>query len=63
MGREFLREEEVHINDDEVTISRKTYNDLLELVLKLRALEGAGVDNWDGYDYAMEELEKVTCGK
>ena len=26
--------------------------------LKLSALEGAGVDNWEGYDYAMEELWK-----
>ena len=23
---------------------------------KLQALENAGVDNWDGYDWAMEEL-------
>ena len=24
---------------------------------KLNALENAGVDNWSGYDFAMEELE------
>jgi len=24
---------------------------------KLRHLEGAGVDNWDGYDFAMESME------
>lgn len=27
---------------------------------KLIALENAGVDNWSGYSYAMEELENIT---
>ncbi len=26
---------------------------------KLRALENAGVDNWDGYDDAMDEIQKA----
>lgn len=30
--------------------------DLREDAAKLRALEQAGVDNWSGYDYAMEIL-------
>jgi hypothetical protein len=27
-----------------------------EKLAKLQALENGGVDNWDGYDFAMEEL-------
>jgi len=30
--------------------------DVEEDLRKLRALESAGVDNWSGYDFAMEEL-------
>ncbi len=30
---------------------------LIESLQKLDALEAAGVDNWDGYDYAMELME------
>jgi len=42
-------------NQDTVTISRKVYEDLLDDSFKLNCLENAGVDNWSGYDYAMEE--------
>lgn len=28
----------------------------------LLALEGAGVDNWSGYDYALEALEDEDAG-
>jgi hypothetical protein len=37
-----------------VTITEKEYNSLLEDSKWLQALEGAGVDNWEGYDYAKE---------
>lgn len=40
--------------DDMVTISKKEYNSLLEDVRWLRALENAGVDSWDGIDFAQE---------
>lgn len=40
-----------------VTISLKEYEELLENQDKLYALEAAGVDNWSGYDIAMEYLE------
>ena len=40
-----------------VTITRKEYESLLKDSEVLGALEGAGVDNWQGYDYAMELLE------
>ena len=40
----------------EITITE--YRELLADQKKLMALEGAGVDNWDGYDYAMDILNK-----
>lgn len=42
--------------EETVTISKKEYDSLQEDMLKLRCLENAGVDNWDGYDFAMEEF-------
>jgi hypothetical protein len=45
-------------NKDTVTITKEEYNSLLESDNKLTALEGAGVDNWEGYDYAMEMLRE-----
>ena len=40
-----------------VTISKKEYDELVEDQKMLRALEGAGVDNWEGYNYAMQLLK------
>jgi len=42
--------------EETVTITKKHYNDLLEDSRQLQCLENAGVDNWDGYSYAMEEF-------
>jgi len=39
-----------------VTITVDEYERLLEDSRILLALQGAGVDNWEGYDYAMAEL-------
>jgi hypothetical protein len=41
-----------------VTISKKEYESLLEDSEFLSALQGAGVDNWDGYDYAIELMNE-----
>ena len=41
-----------------VTISADQYEQLLEDSSWLSALRGAGVDNWEGYDYAMEILRE-----
>lgn len=41
-----------------VQITKEEYEELLAYRRKLWALEGAGVDNWEGYDYAMESLEQ-----
>lgn len=38
---------------------QKTLNELEEDSLWLSCLEGAGVYNWQGYDYAVEMLEEI----
>lgn len=38
-----------------VTIPRDEYNTLLSESAFLNCLYNAGVDNWDGYEYAQEE--------
>lgn len=46
------------MENDTVTIPRKMYEGLIESQRWLSALESAGVDNWDGYDFAKEILEE-----
>lgn len=36
-----------------ITIPKEEYESLKEDSLFLSCLEAAGVDNWDGYDYAI----------
>lgn len=43
-------------DDDYIIITRSSYNTLLRAEKKLEALEDAGVDNWEGYGYAMEQF-------
>lgn len=43
-----------------VLIEVGEYNSLLESQDRLQALEGAGVDNWDGYSDAMEALRDAS---
>ena len=40
-----------------VTISKEEYESLKRDAEVLRALEGAGVDNWEGYEVALEALD------
>ena len=40
--------------EEQVTISKAEYERLLEDQRFLDALSAAGVDNWDGYSYALE---------
>lgn len=44
--------------DNTVTISLSEYNELIEDQELLQALQAAGVDNWDGYDLALEFLRE-----
>ena len=39
-----------------VTIPKEEYESLLEDSRFLAALRAAGVDNWEGYDYAFDYL-------
>ena len=40
-----------------IMINKDLYDSLIEDTRFLNALQTAGVDNWDGYDYALEILE------
>ena len=51
-----LLRKEKDMPEETVTIPASEYESLKEDRRKLEALEGAGVDNWEGYDYAMEIL-------
>ena len=46
------------MTDETVTISKKEYESLVEDRKWLQALENAGVDNWEGYDYARELMNE-----
>jgi hypothetical protein len=41
-----------------VTLPLESYESLVKDSRKLSALEAAGVDNWEGYDIAMEMMNK-----
>lgn len=41
-----------------VTITKERYEELIETESWLLALESAGVDNWDGIDFARELYEE-----
>lgn len=41
----------------DVTITKEEYYDLRHASEILQALENAGVDNWEGYELALEEVE------
>lgn len=40
-----------------ITIPKKEYNKLQERDRLLSCLEAAGVDNWDGWDFAIESYQ------
>lgn len=45
--------------EEKVEISKNEYKNLIDSDLLLKALEAAGVDNWDGYGYAYQEYWKL----
>lgn len=51
---EELEKANKRVEDQNATLSR-----LEETAEWLRCLEGAGVDNWEGYDYALELFEQT----
>ena len=42
---------------DTVEVSSENFDSMQKDIQRLRALEGAGVDNWEGYEIAMETIE------
>jgi len=46
------------VEDEMITISKTEYEQLKKDSEFLCALRTAGVDNWDGYDYAMEQVSE-----
>jgi hypothetical protein len=42
------------MNEETITITKKEYDELCHAESVLNALYAAGVDNWDGYDMAMD---------
>lgn len=46
----------VDYEGDNVTISKQEYDKLVEDSNFLECLQQAGVDNWDGYNFAREEF-------
>lgn len=47
-------------NETMVSISLKEYSQLMRDSDFLNCLRNAGVDNWDGYDYACEEYAELN---
>lgn len=45
-----------------ITISKQKYERLIESKKLLQALQNAGVDNWEGYDSALESFFKELKG-
>lgn len=48
----------VKIDGDVVTISLDEYEEFLRSQVWENALRNAGVDNWEGYDWAMESYRE-----
>lgn len=46
----------IDVPDDHVVVSLKVFERLKESENKLVCLENGGVDNWEGYDDAMEDF-------
>lgn len=46
-------------NEEMVTIKKSEYDSLNDDSLFLNCLRNAGVDNWDGYDFACEEYNEA----
>ena len=51
------------IENETIEISKTLYDELLDDQKFLRALRIAGVDNWDGYDFALEVYyaKEIEC--
>lgn len=46
------------MDEETITITKKEYDSLIEDSKFVRALEAAGVDNWEGYGIAQDMMEE-----
>ncbi len=46
------------MSEEAVTITKKEYDRLIKRDNWLESLEAAGVDNWEGYDYACDIMRE-----
>ena len=51
--------ENVMSDDKKITISEEEYETLLNDSILLNCLQMMGVDNWDGYDDAIEQYQEI----
>lgn len=54
-----LNEKDSTIDDNQIVLSMDDYNELVDDQNFLQCLQGAGVDNWDGYSYAQEMFDEM----
>jgi hypothetical protein len=47
------------INEEMMKISKTVFDNLRDNSLMLHCLLNGGVDNWDGWDWAIEEYHKL----
>ena len=40
--------------DEMITIKKSEYINMRKRILRLQALENAGVDNWEGFEYVID---------
>lgn len=45
--------------EETITVPKSQYEELVDDSNFLTCLRGAGVDNWDGYDFAIEEFQSM----
>lgn len=48
------------MEEETITISKEYFKELVDSQVWLDALKNAGVDNWSGYDYAIELLGEAS---
>lgn len=46
-----------------VTISQEEYDELVDDQILLDCLRNAGVDNWEGWDFAIEQYQAILDSK
>ena len=51
--------ENVMSDDKKISISEEEYDSLLKDSILLNCLQMMGVDNWDGYDDAIEQYQEI----